>query len=170
MSNGYYFPSKLILYLFLIRNVSRCSQIISLISDCPRSRWLSTISYISREGVKVLNKRCPWAGKGTLKAMCWWGTVLVCSFWIYSIYGFFSRNQNVLLEIKTCSIQQLKEGGSCYYKMLTCTLLWVCLEPWCFSHSRNYFGKMLVSFLIAICCIMVFCITNLNASDHRNQA
>jgi hypothetical protein len=35
----------------------------------------------------------------------------VCHFGIYSIFGFFSTNQNILLEIKTCSIQQLKEGN-----------------------------------------------------------
>jgi hypothetical protein len=42
----------------------------STLLDCPRSRRLSTLSYISRERVEVLNKRCPRTGKGTISSMC----------------------------------------------------------------------------------------------------
>lgn len=47
--------------------------LVLIILGCPRSRWLSTLSYISGERVKVLNKKCPRDGKGTITSMRWWG-------------------------------------------------------------------------------------------------
>lgn len=41
-----------------------------LIEGCARSRWLSTLPYISWKRVKVFNKGCIGAGKRTFNTLC----------------------------------------------------------------------------------------------------
>lgn len=56
----------------------------SILLDCPRSRWLSTLSYISRERFEVVNKRRPRTGKGTISFMCRGGTLMYIG--VYSCF------------------------------------------------------------------------------------
>lgn len=57
---------------------------LSILLDCPRSRWLSTLSYISRERFEVVNKRRLRTGKGTISFMCRRGTLTY--FGVYSCF------------------------------------------------------------------------------------
>lgn len=112
MSKGYFFCSNFMLYFFLIRNVLKCSwsmfpwyQIV-LEADGYQPYLISP-----EKGLRSLIKGVLELAKEPSKLCVDEVQFYVCHFGLYSMFGFFSGNQNILLEIKICSIQQLKEGN-----------------------------------------------------------
>jgi hypothetical protein len=148
MSKGYFFSSNFMLYFFLIRNVLKFSwsmfpwyQIV-LEADGYQPYLISP-----EKGLRSLIKGVLELAKEPSKLCVDEVQFYVCHFGIYSIFRFFSTNQNILLEIKTCSIQQLKEKNVAIIIWLhACSCLWLlglCTNP----HSSKSFCKMLISFM-----------------------